>query len=297
MKMKPLQTLTLILLMTQTATAQSSGYSDGRYTNNPSQSAINGQYANIYQDDIRYPYTGLAQPTGTYSFDATIANKTITTHDITITVSANYTINNKPLKLTFTTTANAQTHTMQRQDPRYSWWTIPTPNEFPTLTLTGTYNSQPLPTYIIPNTNPITASTSLRYDGPGYYTELSSRGFLLEPALSHPHHIFTPSEPITIPNTDQTITSVHIWEPLYQVFQNSDTTRDGRVDGADFLEWQRYNATSFEATQALTRWKRAFGTGQAPQTTVPEPSSVILLLVSFVPLLRWQKNAHSVKIS
>ncbi len=61
-----------------------------------------------------------------------------------------------------------------------------------------------------------------------------------------------------------------------------DFDTDGDVDGADFLKWQRDDATA----GGLSDWQAGYGTGAAVASlsTVPEPSSCLLLLMGAAAL-------------
>ena len=64
--------------------------------------------------------------------------------------------------------------------------------------------------------------------------------------------------------------------------QAGDFDGDGDVDGADFLEWQRTDGTP----AGLTEWQNNFGNPLSAVTSVPEPSSLVLLVFGSALLLR-----------
>ena len=88
-------------------------------------------------------------------------------------------------------------------------------------------------------------------------------------------------------------------------FLAADFDHDGDVDGADYLVWQ----SSFGSTTNLaadgngngvidaadyTVWRDAFGldtSSQISQTTVPEPSTLLLVLASVATVLNVKRNA------
>jgi glycoprotein endo-alpha-1,2-mannosidase len=72
-----------------------------------------------------------------------------------------------------------------------------------------------------------------------------------------------------------------------------DFNKDGKVDGADFLKWQRGELTNPPSQSDLDAWQENFGNVFSPMTAtstgVPEPSSIVLLLVACTfNLPRWR---------
>ena len=65
---------------------------------------------------------------------------------------------------------------------------------------------------------------------------------------------------------------------------DGDFDGDGDVDGADFLAWQRGEASGGATTANLTLWESNFGTSAtaAAANAVPEPASVMLLAIAGV---------------
>ena len=63
--------------------------------------------------------------------------------------------------------------------------------------------------------------------------------------------------------------------------QAGDFDSDGDIDGADFLAWQRDDATS----AGLTDWQNAYPSSVAAIGAVPEPTSIALLLVAGISVL------------
>ena len=66
---------------------------------------------------------------------------------------------------------------------------------------------------------------------------------------------------------------------------------DGDVDGADFLKWQRGGSPNPLSAKDLVDWEALFGTTSALSSaiSVPEPSSIVLLLAAFACRL-WQRR-------
>ena len=72
-----------------------------------------------------------------------------------------------------------------------------------------------------------------------------------------------------------------------------DFNSDSRVDGADFLVWQRGGSPSPLSAEDLNTWKTGFGAGASSPTVsaVPEPSSVALLILASVGVFRRRRIA------
>jgi len=69
---------------------------------------------------------------------------------------------------------------------------------------------------------------------------------------------------------------------------NGDFDGDGDVDGNDCLAWQRGEVSTPPSAEDLALWKDQFGTTSvlSLSTSVPEPGSIVLLLVAFLCSLR-----------
>ena len=91
-------------------------------------------------------------------------------------------------------------------------------------------------------------------------------------------------------NGDQSIDELRLgttWAdvaPIAGAEAPGDFDSDGDVDGADFLAWQRGNATGGTTAANLTLWENNFGTSAAGASTgaVPEPTSICLLGIAGV---------------
>ena len=73
---------------------------------------------------------------------------------------------------------------------------------------------------------------------------------------------------------DDVLNSITVTGVLNQIA--GDYNGDGKVDGADFLEWQRTDGTP----AGLMAWQTNYGTGgllSAATGAVPEPTSIVLL--------------------
>ncbi|BBO33538.1 hypothetical protein [Lacipirellula parvula] len=96
-----------------------------------------------------------------------------------------------------------------------------------------------------------------------------------------------------------------IWETAYgansvalRVVLPGDFTGDGRVDGADFLTWQRGGSPRPFAAADLTLWRQNFGVAfpaasTAAATSVPEPASVLCAALGGVALLAQRRPRKS----
>ena len=75
--------------------------------------------------------------------------------------------------------------------------------------------------------------------------------------------------------------------------QQGDFNHDGMVDGNDFLAWQRGESPNPLSQSDLNDWQEYFGAVASPitagSTTVPEPSTGIMLLLVMAAILlgRW----------
>lgn len=72
-----------------------------------------------------------------------------------------------------------------------------------------------------------------------------------------------------------------------------DFNNDSRVDGQDFLVWQRGGSPSPLSAEDLNAWKTGFGSPAASLAVgaVPEPSAAVLLVLASAGLLRRRKLA------
>ena len=62
-----------------------------------------------------------------------------------------------------------------------------------------------------------------------------------------------------------------------------DFNADGKVDGQDFLEWQRGYGSLYGPAD-LVEWETNFGANEAAQVAavIPEPSSILLVTIALV---------------
>ncbi len=64
---------------------------------------------------------------------------------------------------------------------------------------------------------------------------------------------------------------------------------DGKVDGKDFLKWQRGESPNPGSPSDLLDWENNFGTTEAASSTatgdVPEPSTSLLLALGFISFM------------
>lgn len=65
-----------------------------------------------------------------------------------------------------------------------------------------------------------------------------------------------------------------------------DFNNDSRVDGADFLIWQRGGSPAPLSAEDLNAWKTGFGSPAATVGAVPEPSTVALLILAGTGIFR-----------
>ena len=78
------------------------------------------------------------------------------------------------------------------------------------------------------------------------------------------------------------------YSTLRQMFISTATSADfdldGNVDGSDFLMWQQGGSPNPLSAEDLADWEGLFGTTSilSSLATVPEPSSIMLLLAAFV---------------
>ena len=72
-----------------------------------------------------------------------------------------------------------------------------------------------------------------------------------------------------------------------------DFNNDSRVDGADFLVWQRGGSPSPLSTEDLNAWKAGYGAPAAAPSigAVPEPSTVALLILASAGIFRRRRFA------
>jgi hypothetical protein len=84
-------------------------------------------------------------------------------------------------------------------------------------------------------------------------------------------------------------------QQVYTTLSISDRDRDGDVDGADLLAWQRDDGTAV----GLVNWQNDFGTGSSAITksgVVPEPNALALVLMTsaaWAVLGRWQRETST----
>ena len=76
------------------------------------------------------------------------------------------------------------------------------------------------------------------------------------------------------------------------VHRQGDYNFDGHVDGRDFLVWQRGASPDPLSAADLADWQAAYGTAPlvATQLAVPEPGSVLLLLVGLAALTSYRRK-------
>ncbi|MBA4106454.1 MAG: hypothetical protein C0485_11910 [Pirellula sp.] len=75
-----------------------------------------------------------------------------------------------------------------------------------------------------------------------------------------------------------------------------DFNNDSRVDGQDFLVWQRGGSPAPLSADDLNAWKTGFGTAAAPTVgAVPEPSTLGLLTLASVAMCRQRRCAGRVR--
>ena len=83
---------------------------------------------------------------------------------------------------------------------------------------------------------------------------------------------------------------------LLKTIHMGDFNCDGRVDGTDFLVWQRGESPDSLSTSDLADWEANFGTIfqlSEPSIIVPEPASMLLLILVLVVFLGCQlRNAN-----
>jgi len=72
-----------------------------------------------------------------------------------------------------------------------------------------------------------------------------------------------------------------------------DFNNDSRVDGADFLVWQRGGSPSPLSAEDLNAWKAGYGAPAASPSigAVPEPSTVALLILASAGIFRRRRSA------
>jgi hypothetical protein len=70
-----------------------------------------------------------------------------------------------------------------------------------------------------------------------------------------------------------------------------DFSGDGRVDGRDFLIWQRGGSANRLSASDLALWRANFGRTSATAGAVPEPAGIVLagILAATVPWRRWKR--------
>ncbi len=70
-----------------------------------------------------------------------------------------------------------------------------------------------------------------------------------------------------------------IHEPVVPI---GDFDLDSDVDGADFLKWQKGELPNPLSSSDLDNWRASFGNvaSSATATTIPEPSNIVLLLIT-----------------
>ena len=85
---------------------------------------------------------------------------------------------------------------------------------------------------------------------------------------------------------DQTLTIFKAAPPL-----EGDYDGDGDEDGSDFLMWQRGEVSNPPSAEDLADWEALFGANNSLSlsATIPEPSSIVLLLAAFACNLRWRR--------
>ena len=72
-------------------------------------------------------------------------------------------------------------------------------------------------------------------------------------------------------------------ENVFFVPAGGDFNRDGAVDGADFLAWQRGASPLPLSSADLDEWKAAMGATEHAASVIPEPTTLMLLTVAIAP--------------
>lgn len=96
--------------------------------------------------------------------------------------------------------------------------------------------------------------------------------------------------------------TMSLWDPydvylakvtlnIQQTFTPGDFDEDGDVDGHDYLAWQRGDSPNPLSNSDLQLWQQNYGTGTSALSTVPEPSSVAIVIALLFPAsLRHQRS-------